>query len=181
MKNKHAVTDLILEKWYKNPLNEAESNFKGGLLKSSRTKTQWYWLHASVPAKFDIDFKYKVIFNIKNIKRDFALPGDLVHWEGFYQNIINKNFSERGVWIKAKYVNVPGFKVNGVVYNSEATDRTLNPKRTTKYDFRHTITLEAIDKTKVFKKDEIAKAAQEFVNKFENIAYQDTEYYKITK
>ena len=176
------VVDLILEKFYsKNLVKEAESNFKGGLLKSSKTKTQWFWLHTSQPARFDIDFKFKITFNIKAIKQDFALPGDLVHWEGFYQDVIKKNFSERDVWIKAKNITVPGFKVDGVVYNSEATDRTLNPQRNTKYNFKHTVTLEATDKNKVFKKAEIAKAAQEFVDKFEKVAYSDTKYYKITK
>jgi len=179
---KNQVVDLILEKWIRPTIiTEAESNFKGGLLKTSKTKTQWFWLHSSSPAKFDIDFKYKVIFNKKAIEKDFALPGDLVHWEGFYNDVIKKNFSERDVWIKAKYITVPGFKVDGVIYNSEATDRTLNPKRTSKYDFKHTVTLEAIDKNKVYKKDEIAKAAQEFATKFEKVAYEDTPYYKITK
>ena len=180
MKNK--VIDLIIDKFYvKSIIKEAESNFKGGILKSTKTKTQWYWLHSSKPARFDIDFKYKVIFNLDAIKQDFALPGDLVNWEGFYEDVIKKNFSERNVWIKAKYITVSGFKPDGVIYNSEATDRTLNPKRTNKYDFKHTVTLEAIDKNKVFNKNEVAKAAQEFVDKFEKIAYSDTKYYKITK
>lgn len=181
MRKTDKITDLILEKYYKPILKEAESNFKGGLLKSSKTKTQWFWLHSSQPARFDIDFKYKVVFNKKAIEQDFALPGDLVHWEGFYHEVIKKNFSERNVWIKAKNITVPGFKVDGVVYNSEATDKTLDPRRNDKYQFKHTVTLEAIDKNKVFKKDEIAKAAQEFVNKFEKVAYQDTKYYKIVK
>lgn len=176
------IIDLILKKWISPILmTEAESNFKGGLLKTSKTKTQWFWLHSSSPARFDIDFKYKIIFNKEAIEKDFVLPDGTVDWEGFYQDVIKKNFSERYVWIKAKYITVPGFKVDGVTYNSEATDKTLNPKRNLLYNFKHTVTLEAIDKNKVYKKDEIAKAAQEFANKFEKVAYQNTPYYKITK
>lgn len=184
---KDPVLNKIINTFYKKSLKndkiitEAESNFKGGPLKSNKTKTFFYWLHSSQPATFDIDFKYKVIFDLNTIEGDFTRDGENIEWEDFYYDVVKKNFSERNVYIKAKYINVGGFKVAHVIYNSEATDKTLNPKRSIKYDFKHTVTLEALDKKKVYKKPEIIKAAQEFVDKFEKVAYSDTKYYKITK
>lgn len=166
-------------------IKEAESLFKGAPLISKKTKTFFYWLYSSLPATFDIDFKYKVIFNIKNIEEDFTVVDfngkTFVDWEAFYYDVVKKNFSERSILMKAKSVTIPNFKVVYALYNSESTDKTLNPKRSVKYDFRHTVTLEAIDKNKKYNKKEIAQAAQDFVNKFEPIAYSDTKYYKITK
>lgn len=184
MKNNDQVIDKILKTFYtqntkKKVINEAESNFKGAILKGQKTKPQFFWFHSSLPATFDIDFKYKVIFN-KNVIEDFSIDGKF-SLPLFENDVTKPNFSEPKVWQKAKNISVPGFKVVYVTYNSEYTYKTLNPKRTLKYDFKHTVTLQATDPTKVYKRSEIMDIAQKFVDKFEQVAYQDTKYYKITK
>jgi hypothetical protein len=171
--NKH------INKQVKN-LNEAESLFKGGPLVAKKTKPFFHWKHGESPAIFDIDFKFKVIFNKKKIEQDFATERT-VDWDGFYHEYIKPNFSERGAWIKAKKIEMPDFKIVYVIYNSEYSDKTLNPNRNQKYQFSLTYTLEANDKNKQFKKPEIQKTAQDFVKLAEKYLFDDTDYYKITK
>ncbi len=161
-------------------LNEAPSLFKGGRLQSKKTNTFFHWKYGEKPALFDIDFKYTVTFDIKKIKDDYE-NGDRVDWNEFYRNNIKPNFSEPGLWKKARSIDTPNFKVAYVIYNSEFTDRTLNPRRNSKYKFAHTITLEAKDKNKEFKKVDIQKDAQDFINKAESILFANNKYYKITK
>jgi len=161
-------------------LNEAQSLFKGGPLQSKKTKTFFHWKHGEQPAIFDIDFKFKITFDKKKIEASYATE-KAVDWDGFYHEFIKPNFSERGAWIKAKKIETPDFKVVYVIYNSEYSDKTLNPHRNQKYQFSLTITLEANDKERVFKKAEVERAASDFVKSAEKYLFNDTEYYKITK
>ena len=161
-------------------LNEAESLFKGAALQSKKTKTFFHWKHGEKPAMFDIDFKYKVIFDVKKIENDFALERS-VDWEGFYWEVTKPNFSEPGLWKKLRDMSSPNFKVVYVIYNSEHSAKTLNPHRNQKYQFSHTITLQAKDANREFKKAEIQKEAQDFVKKIESLVYPDSKYYKIIK
>lgn len=164
----------------KKKLNEAESLFKGGQLRSKKTKTFFHWKHGEKPALFDIDFKFTVTFDRKKIVTDYA-RGKATDWTEFYHDYIRPNFSEPGVWKHSRDIATPMFKVQFVTYGTEYTDKTLNPNRNTKYKFSHTITLEAKDPNQEFTKAEVQKEAQEFVKKIENIIYPDSEYYKITK
>ena len=161
-------------------LKEAKSEFKGGPLQSKRTRTFFHWMHGELPATFDVDFKYKVNFNIKEIEKVYTIE-TFVDWDGFHNEIVKPNFSERGIWIKVKNINISEFKPIYAIYNSEADDKSLNPKRKANYIFSHTITLQAQDRKRIYKKSEIQKIAQDFVNKFEKDAYSDTAFYKIAK
>jgi len=168
---------------YKDVLVEADHFSKGGPLKSTNTKTFFHWTFAEKPAIFDVDFNYKIVFNTDAIKEDYPseLDSKEIDFDRFKFNVLRKYFMERQVLNKAKEITLPGFEPIYCIFGTESDIKNLNPNKKTKYQFSHTITIHAVDKNKNYKKEEIQKIAQEFVNKAEKTIFNSTKYFKITK
>jgi len=167
----------------KKTLKEAEHFSKGGPLKSKNTKTFYHWTFDEKPAIFDVDFNYKIIFNPNAIKVDY--PSDLstkeIDFDTFQFHVLRKYFMEKQVLNKAKAISLPGFEAIYAIFGTDSDIKTLNPNKKLKYQFSHSITIRATDKTKIYKKSDIEKVAQEFVNKAEETIFNSNDYFKITK
>lgn len=164
-------------------LKEAEHFSKGGPLKSKNTKTFYHWSFEEKPAIFDVDFNYKIVFDSKAIKVDY--PSDLstkeIDFDLFQFKVLRKYFMEKQVLNKARAISLPGFEAIYAVFGTESDIKTLNPNKKPKYQFSHSITIRATDKNKIYKKADIEKVAQEFVNKAEETIFASNDYFKITK
>lgn len=168
-----------LDFYGKRKITEASSDFKYFNVESNKSKIKVYWEYKLIPVMIDIEFGFRINFKNDKIKEDFS-DNSNIDYDLFYKDVLNKNLSEKSIKKIAETIKIDNFNCMFVTYGGETELDKLDPTRTNKQYFSHTVTIEAKDNTK-YDKNKILDICKNFAKKLESLAYKDCHYYTITK
>ncbi|HPM21257.1 MAG TPA: hypothetical protein PLY35_08405 [Thermotogota bacterium] len=155
-------------------------DFKTKKFDGKKSKAEMFWEYELLPAMVDVEFLFKIAFDLNAIKADYTTERGDLDLNEFYYDVINADLSERSILRKSKALNVPGFKVTFVTYKGELEVRSLNPQGKAQ-QFGYNVVLEALDRKKQYTNAEIQQIVAKFIALFEQSVLKDSSYYKFTK
>jgi len=151
--------------------------FKSKKWENENSKTILHWEYRLKPASFELEFRFKIKPDSKNISKEL---GDNLAFNRYY---LKRKFGEQEILRTAKeidYFKKDEFNISFVVYSYEHSLVAINGEKSKKHDFGFNITFDALS-NKDYNINELEIISKDFSEKFDKKLFESNKFVEFSR